>query len=96
MSSSSGTLRSGSGDKVVSEEEQEVEEDEEEEQPSGNGRTPVGSVSTLAPNSPPAVTPQTQNSRLLHWTSNSDGETEILRQCGAASDKCLREHSPNV
>lgn len=83
MSSSSCTLRSGSGDKVVSEEEQEVEEDEEEHL-SGNGRTPVGSISTLAPNSPPAVTPQTQNSTLLHWNSNADGE--FLRQCGAASE----------
>lgn len=77
MSSSSGTVKSDSGDRVGSEEEREVEGDEEE-QPSGNGRTPVGSISTLASNSPPAVTPQTQSSTLLHWTSNSEGGTEIF------------------
>lgn len=87
MSLSSGALGSGSGDGVVSEEEAQEVEVDEEEQPSGNGRTPVGNISIPAQNSPPAVTPQTQSSALAHWTSNSGGETEILRRCDAVSDR---------
>lgn len=79
MSLSSGTLGGGRGDGVMSEaEEQEVEEDNGE-QPNRNGRTPVGSISTLAPNSPLSVSAQTQSSELAHWTSNIEGETEIIR-----------------
>ncbi|XP_059191152.1 zinc finger protein 276 [Centropristis striata] len=65
---SSGAL--GSGDRVMSEAE-EQEEDDEEEQHSGNGRTPAGSISTLAEQSTPAVSVQTQSSALDEWTSNT-------------------------
>lgn len=70
---SSGALGSGSSDRVMSEEEDQEEEDEEE-QPSGNG-----SVSTVAQHSTPAVPAQSRRSALTHWTSNTEGETEINR-----------------
>lgn len=93
MNLSSGALGSGNGDGVMSEEEEQEEEDGEEK-PSRNERTPVGSISTLAQHSPPAVTAQTQSSALAHWTSNTEGETEGTRRCEAASDgyvsKCLK------
>ncbi|XP_033491385.2 zinc finger protein 276 isoform X1 [Epinephelus lanceolatus] len=74
MNLSSGPLGSGNGDGVMSEEEEQEEEDEEE-QPSGNGRTPAGSMDTLAQHSPPAVTAQTQSSALADWTTNTEGFT---------------------
>lgn len=64
----------GSGDGVMSEEEAQ-EEEEEAEQPSGNGRTPAGSISTLDQHSPTALTAQTQSSALADWTSNTDDFT---------------------
>lgn len=69
----SGVPRSGNGEGVMSEEEEQEDDEEEEEQPSGNGRT-----TTLAQHSPPAVTEQTQSSVLADWTSNTEGETEII------------------
>ncbi|XP_041795314.1 zinc finger protein 276 isoform X2 [Chelmon rostratus] len=74
MNLSSGALGSGNGDGVMSEEEEQEEEDGEEK-PSRNERTPVGSISTLAQHSPPAVTAQTQSSALAHWTSNTEDFT---------------------
>ncbi|XP_038562989.1 zinc finger protein 276 isoform X1 [Micropterus salmoides] len=77
MNISSKAFGSGSGDGVMSEEEEQEEEDEEE-QPSGNGRTPAGSISTLAQHSPPEVTTQTPSSVLADWTSNTEGQEEAL------------------
>ncbi|KAM8750467.1 zinc finger protein 276 isoform 2-T2 [Acanthopagrus schlegelii] len=74
---SSGALGSGSSDRVMSEEEDQEEEDEEE-QSSGNGRTPAGSISTVAQHSTPAVPAQTQRSALTHWTSNTEGHDKPL------------------
>lgn len=79
LSISSGALVSGCGDGVVLEEEEQEVEENEEDQPSGNGRTPGESFSTPSSNSPHAVTPQTQSSELDHWTSNTKGETELLK-----------------
>ncbi|XP_034734557.1 zinc finger protein 276 [Etheostoma cragini] len=67
---SSGALGSGNGDGMMSE-----GEDEEEEQPSGNGRTPAGSIGPLAPHSPSAVPVQTPSSALAEWTSNTEDLT---------------------
>ena len=79
MSLNSGRLGGGRGDGVMSEvEEQEVGE-ENGEQTNRNGRTAVGNISTLAPNSPLPVSAQTQSSELPHWTSNIEGKTEIIR-----------------
>lgn len=78
---SSGAFGSGNGDGVMSEEEEHrQEEEDEEEQPSGNGRTPAGSISTLAHHSPPAAPAQTQSSALADWTSNTEGETVHQRR----------------
>lgn len=87
LSISSGVLGSGSGDGVVSEEEEQEVEENEEDQPSENGRTPGESFRTPSSNSPPVVTPQTQSSELDHWTSNTKGETELLKGAEAVS-KC--------
>lgn len=94
FSLSSGALGSGSGDGVISGEgEQEAEEDEEE-QPSGDRRTPVGSISTPAQNSPTAVMAQTPNSALAHWTNSTEGE--ILRRCEEVLDECKNlQREPN-
>lgn len=73
------TLGSGSGDGVVSEEEEQEVEENEEDQPGGNGRTPGESFSAPSSNSPHAVALQTQSSELDHWTSNTKGETELLK-----------------
>ncbi|XP_030280582.1 zinc finger protein 276 isoform X1 [Sparus aurata] len=74
---SSGAFGSGSSDRVMSDEEDQEEEDEEE-QPSGNGRTPVGSISTVSQHSAPAVPAQTQRSALTHWTSNTEGHDKPM------------------
>lgn len=73
MNLCSGVLGSSSGDGVMSEEEEEQAEEDEEEQPSGNRRTPAGSMSALDEHSPPALT--VQSSALADWTSNIEDFT---------------------
>ncbi|XP_023253186.1 zinc finger protein 276 isoform X1 [Seriola lalandi dorsalis] len=77
MNFSSGVLGSGNGDGVMSEEDEleQEEEEDEVEQPSGNGRTPGGSISTLDQHSPPTVMAQTQSSALVDWASNTEDFT---------------------
>lgn len=78
LSISGSGLGGVSGDGVVSEEdEQEVVENEEDQ--AGEGRRPTsGSLNTPSSNSPPAVTPQTQSSEPVHWTTKTKGEAEPL------------------
>ncbi|XP_044047749.1 zinc finger protein 276 isoform X2 [Siniperca chuatsi] len=64
----SGAFGSGNGDGVMSEEEEQEQEEED-------GRTPAGSISTLAQHSPPAVIAQTQSSALADWTGNTEDFT---------------------
>ncbi|KAM6937042.1 zinc finger protein 276 isoform 2-T2 [Xenentodon cancila] len=70
---SSGDLRSGNGDGVMSEEEREQEdEDNEREQLGENGKASAGTVNAAAQRSLPAVVAQTQTSALDDWTGCSE------------------------
>ncbi|XP_035521020.1 zinc finger protein 276 isoform X2 [Morone saxatilis] len=78
---SSAALGSGNGDGVMSEEEEQDQEEDEEEQPSSNGRTPAGSISTLIQHTPSSVTAQTPSLVLDHWGRNTEdftGQEEAL------------------
>ncbi|XP_017289719.1 zinc finger protein 276 isoform X1 [Kryptolebias marmoratus] len=74
VNSSSGALRSGNGDGVMSEEEEREQEDEEdeEEEPSSNERTSVGSLSTLVQQTLSSDAVKIQNSAQDEWTGSSE------------------------
>lgn len=91
LSISSGGLGRVGCDGVVSEDKQEVIENKED-QASDNRRTPRESLNTASPNSPPAVTPQTQSSESDQWTTNAKGRTELLER----ETRLGREKIPGV
>ncbi|XP_061577265.1 zinc finger protein 276 isoform X2 [Cololabis saira] len=70
---SSGDLRSGNGEGLMSEEERAQEdEDDEEEQLGANGKTSAGTVNAVVHRHRPAVAAQTQTSALDDWTGCSE------------------------
>uniref|UniRef100_A0A665WRN0 ZAD domain-containing protein n=1 Tax=Echeneis naucrates TaxID=173247 RepID=A0A665WRN0_ECHNA len=78
MNFSSGALESRNDDVVMSEEEEELQQQEEKDkdevkQPSGFGKTPAESLSTLAQRNLPAGAAQIRSTELADWASNNEG-----------------------
>ncbi|XP_029377838.1 zinc finger protein 276 isoform X2 [Echeneis naucrates] len=83
MNFSSGALESRNDDVVMSEEEEELQQQEEKDkdevkQPSGFGKTPAESLSTLAQRNLPAGAAQIRSTELADWASNNEGQEEAF------------------